>query len=124
VVQETFAAWRDARIQGLIFWVPMLEGDNLSAAEQQADVWRDERVHQWWDRDKEMSRLWKQSLGLREPAWDVYLLYPAGIRWDTEVPPSPDFWMHQLSGPIATEDRLLSRDPSRLGRELAALLEE
>jgi hypothetical protein len=124
VVQETFAAWRDARIQGLIFWVPMLEGDNLSAAQRQADVWRDERVHQWWDRDKDMSGLWQRSLGLRDPAWDVYLLFPAGIRWDAEVPPSPDFWMHQLSDPVTTEDRLLSHDPSRLGRELATLLKE
>ena len=69
-----------------------------------------------------MSGLWQRALSLREPAWDVYLLYPAGIRWETEVPPSPAFWMHQLSDPVAAEDRLLCRDPSRLGRELATLL--
>ena len=102
----------------------MLPDDDLSAAHRQAASWRDERVHQWWDGDTEMSGLWQRSLGLREPAWDVYLLFPAGIRWDMEVPPSPAFWMHQLSDPVAVEDRLLSRDPSRLGRELATLLKE
>ena len=71
-----------------------------------------------------MSWLWQRALGLREPAWDVYLLYPAGIPWDPEVPPSPAFWMHQLSDPVASEDRFLCRDPSRLGRELATLLKE
>lgn len=71
-----------------------------------------------------MSGLWQPSLGLREPAWDVYLLFSTGIRWDTELPPSPAFWMHQLSDPVAAEDYVLYRDPSRLGRELATHLQE
>jgi hypothetical protein len=28
-------------------------------------------------------------------AWDIFLLYGAGILWD-DAPPVPDFWMHQL----------------------------
>jgi hypothetical protein len=28
-------------------------------------------------------------------AWDIFLLYRAGVVWG-EVPPTPDFWMHQL----------------------------
>lgn len=28
--------------------------------------------------------------------WDVYLLYPPGVRWEGSTPPRPAFWMHQL----------------------------
>jgi hypothetical protein len=35
-------------------------------------------------------------LSLSEDAWDVYLLYGPTSRWDTDVPPPPAYWMHQL----------------------------
>jgi hypothetical protein len=28
-------------------------------------------------------------------AWDIFLLYQAGIQW-ADCPPVPSFWMHQL----------------------------
>jgi hypothetical protein len=37
-----------------------------------------------------------RTLGFSEDAWDVYLLYGPSARWDGDLPPKPDFWMHQL----------------------------
>jgi hypothetical protein len=100
----------------------MLADDDAVAAAQQAGSWSDDRVQHWWDEDKEMSRLFAQTLSLQGPAWDVYLLYSPGISWEEEVPPVPSFWMHQLSDPAAALDRYLRRDPSRLARELDRLI--
>jgi hypothetical protein len=102
----------------------MLVDDDAAAAAQQAGSWSDDRVQHWWDGAKEMSRLVAQTLNLHGPAWDVYLLYRPGIRWEEEVPPVPSFWMHQLSDPAAAPDRCLRRDPSRLARDLDRLLKE
>jgi hypothetical protein len=41
-------------------------------------------------------RAFQTVLGLGSDAWDVYLLYGPGVRWDGDLPPRPDFWMHQL----------------------------
>lgn len=71
-----------------------------------------------------MTRPFQRCLGLHGPAWDVYLLYPPGTRWEDHDLPVPTLWMRQLSDPGADEDRLLRRDPSRLAAELDLLLKE
>jgi hypothetical protein len=46
-------------------------------------------------------------LGLeREVAWDVYLVYPPGVVWEGETPPSPAAFMHQLSGRLPADRHL------------------
>lgn len=40
------------------------------------------------------------------PAWDVYLLYQAGIEWGDSAPPRPTFFMHQLGGRLPDASRL------------------
>ena len=100
----------------------MLEGDDAAAAAQQAGVWPENRARQWWDATRMMSRLLAQALGLHGPAWDVYLLYRPGTRWQAEIPPAPSFWMHQLSDPAADPARCLGRDPGRLSLQLETFL--
>lgn len=102
----------------------MLAPDGVDFAAQQAGLWAEDRVKHWWDGAGKISRLFQQSLGLQGPAWDVYLLYRRGVRFDGEAPPAPPFWMHQLRDPAADPDLCLSRDPSRLSRELDSLSEE
>jgi len=109
-------------MRGIVLWVPMLADDDAAAAELQAGSWTEERVNHWWDGAKQMSQLFGQALGLRGPAWDLYLLYPPGIRWEGELPPSPTFWMHQLDDPGADPELWLCEDPSRLSRELDTLV--
>lgn len=111
-----------ANLDGMVLWVPMLPADDADAATRQAGLWPDHRVHHWWDGGRELSRLFEQSLGLQGPAWDVYLLYRPRIRWAGQVPPTPSFWMHQLAGPAVDPQLFLSRDPSRLSKELDKLL--
>jgi len=74
----------------------MLADDGDDAAQRQARSWKDSLVDHWWDADKYLSECFQRRLGLHGPAWDLYLLYPPGLRWDDELPPIPAFWMHQI----------------------------
>ena len=124
IVRELFATCPSQTVEGIVLWIPMLPSDDAAAAAVQADVWPGNRVQHWWDGAWEMSRLFQRSLGLREPAWDVYLLYRPGIRWEGEAPPAPSFWMHQASDAGADPDLLLCGDPLRLVREFDRLIPE
>jgi len=52
-------------------------------------------------------------------AWDVYLIYLPNHIWDTELPPKPKFWMHQLN-----EEPTLLLDPVRLKHTVKAMTEK
>ena len=39
-----------------------------------------------------------RTLDLGQDAWDIYLLYGPGTRWDSADPPTPAYWMNQLGG--------------------------
>jgi hypothetical protein len=86
-------------------WLPVLETDSLQAAEGAQSAWsRDSRLVDFWDHDLIISKAYHQvlQLGFRgrrhRVAWDIFLLYRAGLRWAAvpPVPPVPSFWMHQL----------------------------
>lgn len=96
----------------------MIEGDSEPAARQQASLWADRRVaFQGWDAEKEIGELFRRTLGLTRPAWDVYLIYPPASRWTGMNPPAPECWMHQLELDSGADPRSwLDRD--RLWREL------
>jgi hypothetical protein len=85
-----------------ILWLPVLEGDTPHVAEQvQERLPIDDRLRHFWDHDLMLSRAYHQVLQLGQRprphhlAWDIFLLYDAGIVWNEE-PPLPEFWMHQL----------------------------
>ena len=85
-----------------ILWLPVLEQDTPQAAEQvQGRLPTDDRVGHFWDQDLLLSRAYHRVLQLGQRprrhriAWDVFLLYGAGVVWQTD-PPLPAFWMHQL----------------------------
>ena len=61
---------------------------------------RADRVDHSWDPERRLGKLFARRLGLEGVAWDVYVVYPAGVAWDDEDPPEPAFWTHQL--PTAT----------------------
>src|SRR6266498_1097282 len=69
--------------------------------------------------DRIFGSLMSQTLNLTiSIAWDVYLLYAPDHSWDAELPPPPEFWMHQQD-----EDRSLYLDPLRFKQHLQTLLE-
>jgi hypothetical protein len=98
---------------GFNVWVPMLETDSRDSSERQAKRCTESRIAQFWDGDRQVSRLFSDVLGLSGYAWDSYLVYEAGVRWTETVPPGPDFWMHQLSSDPQAP-RQLRLDDSRL----------
>ena len=123
VVQQLFETFDDKNLRGLITWLPMLEGDDAEAARRQSELVQEGRVSKGWDAERRIGDLFAQTLGLRSTAWDVYLLYPPGVRWDESEPPQPAFWMHQLPGAVEADSRLLL-NADRLAGELRRLLDE
>lgn len=61
----------------------------------------DARAVHFWDGNGLTLKAYQTVLGLPGDAWDVYMLYGPDARWDDELPPKPDFWMHQLGGDVA-----------------------
>lgn len=118
-MQEIFEENKSEMLQGAIIWTPMLAADNLDAANQHEITFSDPRVKQFWDPDRILGRLLSRTLSLKAPiAWDVYLIYPPGHPWDMDLPPAPEFWMHQLD-----EEPTLYLDPLRLMQNVQAMIE-
>ncbi|HLO29262.1 MAG TPA: hypothetical protein VK249_09015 [Anaerolineales bacterium] len=97
----------------------MLPADNFEPALQRELMFSDSRVKQFWDPGRIFGQLLSQTLDLSiSIAWDVYLLYPPDHRWNAELPPAPEFWMHQQN-----EEMSLYLDPCRFKGHLQTLLE-
>jgi hypothetical protein len=110
------------RLQALLVWEPMRDGDTPATAAEQAEEVRDPRISQGWDGRRDLGKLFGATLDLHETAWDVYLIYKPGIIWEGLQPPHPTFWMHQLDG--ADPSLLLCANPSRLSAEVGKLLDQ
>ena len=101
----------------------MLDLDNRASAQSQTRSITDARAFQIWDESQAIGEVVTRTLGLTKPAWDVYLLYPPGRRWDDTDIPEPDFWMHQLGAEYGIGDapRL---EPAALSRQISGLLHD
>jgi hypothetical protein len=121
VVASLLRQFRSDRLEAFIVWLPMLPGDSATQALAQSQELRDPRVAQSWDGREVTGKLFARTLGLDGIAWDVYLLYPDGVKWQGTLPPRPAFWMHQLSAASGADQRLCL-NPARLRAELGKLL--
>lgn len=120
-VASVFHTVSSGALCGLLSWEPILEADTLPAAQERSGEFKDSRLAQGWDTQREVEGLFKQTLRLQMCAWDVYLLYDAEAVWSDALPPTPDFWMHQLPwDDHAPDDRLL--DPETLTDRVLGLL--
>jgi len=120
VVGRILKKFSSSQLQALLVWEPMRDADSPSTAAEQAGMVQDARISQGWDAVRDVGKLFGATLDLHEIAWDVYLVYKPGITWESEQPPQPTFWMHQLDG--EDPNRLLCANPSRLGEEVRKLL--
>lgn len=69
----------------------------------------------YWEEKGVVGRLYEKPLGIDGIyAWDVWMVYKPGARWDGEYPPKPDFAMHQLG------DRRVSEVMPRLDSHVFA----
>lgn len=122
VVQSVFAKnANDARLRGFVVWLPMLPSDSKESAGAQAASFVDGRLMQQWDGERASGNLLAKTLGLKGAAWDVYLLYAPGVKWDGEQPPAPAFWMHQLREESG-DDQRACLNPAVFESKVAELL--
>ena len=122
VLKTVFDKTASSDLKAFLVWLPMLVGDDPEAAVRQAATFTDPRLTEGWDGGRAIGDLFAQRLALRGTAWDVYLLYDRGVRWEGTDPPAPSFWMHQLRESVGA-DQKLCLDPSRFSREVLARLE-
>jgi hypothetical protein len=101
-----------------VIWVPQL-GGTLADAIQSSRLIDDPRSVHYWDQSDVSGIAFAQVLHIGEPAWDVYLAYAPGIRWEGTLPPRPSYWMQQLG--LQSAPRL---DGSLLADHVRALLHE
>ena len=95
VEEKLFEREPSPHLRGYAVWVPMHRANESQVATATATA-RDPRIAQFWDAHGTELVAFRAPLGLTSDAWDVYLLYPPGVRWDGPTPPPPTFWMHQL----------------------------
>ena len=88
----------------------------------EAASFTDLSVTHGWDGERRLGHMFAAALGLSSIAWDVYLLYSPGVRWNLDVPPTPDFWMHQLPADSGAARNLVLY-PTKLSEELMKLMD-
>ena len=76
-------------------WVPMFRGMERDVPKATAEL-PGPRVRHYWDGDSRLVKGYRETLGISEDAWDIFLLYEPGTTWDGDLPPAPAYWMHQL----------------------------
>jgi mercuric ion transport protein len=119
VVGELFKKYDSDKLRGLVVWLPMKPADSAQAAWTESEKLQDQRiVVRGWDGKRAIANLFSKPLRLRKTAWDVYLVYAPGVRWQGTEPPAPNFWMHQLQ----QADQSLCLNPAVLSNQVERLL--
>jgi hypothetical protein len=106
----------DPDLRAYVIWVPMFFGAERDVPRATREV-SDARSLHYWDGESASMRAVRATLKLSEDAWDIFLLYPPGVRWEGDNPPTPEFWMHQLgsdsnprlNGPYLDPETFLTR---------------
>lgn len=121
MLKKVFSKYTNDNLKGFVAWTSMLTDDNANSAKDQAAIWYDQRITQGWDAQHHIGELFADTLKLKGKAWDVYLLYAPGVKWEGNDPPKPTFWMHQLKEDAGADQKLcLNQD--KFSNELAKLL--
>jgi hypothetical protein len=103
-------------------WEPILKTDDEPSSRKAATLFPDDRVKNYWVRNRDVGKLFQSPIDLTtEPAWDVYLVYEPGIKWNDSSPPEPTFFMHQLGGRLPDGQRL---DGSKLHDVIAEIIDK
>jgi len=119
IVGELFKKHDSDKLRGFVVWLPMKPADSAQAAWTESEKLQDQRIiARGWDGKRTIANLFSKPLKLRKTAWDVYLLYAPGVRWEGNEPPAPTFWMHQLQ----EANQSLCLNPVALSNEVERLL--
>ena len=122
VVAEMFDKQKSENLAGFVVWLPMKPKDTSKMAWLESEKLKDERISvRGWDGNREIGKRFAKPLKLTSTAWDVYLVYAAGVKWEGTEPPQPSYWMHQLQGQRA--DTMLCLNPTALSSKVQKYLE-
>ena len=95
VRESVLESYPDADLWVGIVWIDMQPSDCARSVDLAARRFVDGRVEHFHDPDKRAGRAFAVGLLPTGVAWDVYLFYPPGARWEDD-PPRPFTWSHQL----------------------------
>lgn len=110
----------DDRLRLFVVWGPMQKKETEADARAAAVRLTDSRVTQFWTDDNVLANAYKEPLGLAgdpEPAWDIYMLFPAGVRWGDALPVPPYFMWVEKKLPAETKF-----NADKLGEQVRRLL--
>lgn len=108
----------DPRIHTFVVYVPALGAEEKHAAAA-VPLMQGPRINHYWDKEGDSGLEFQQALGIPMYAWDVWMMYEPGVRWEQGVaPPEPAFWQHQL--PSLPKNQLL--DAAEFARVVTASL--
>ncbi len=86
----------DPRIHTFVVYVPALGAEEKHAAAA-VPLMQGPRINHYWDGEGDSGLEFQQALGIGIYAWDVWMMYEPGARWEPgAAPPAPAFWQHQL----------------------------
>jgi len=105
VVQE----FSDRDVLTVIVWIDMLPSDNQKTAEAASVIFDKGHVVQFHDPNQRVGKALARGIVSNGPAWDTYLTYSPGSRWE-DRPPEPFDWSHQLGGQGADTRRYRARE--------------
>ncbi|MEE8119549.1 MAG: hypothetical protein V3T39_08340 [Gammaproteobacteria bacterium] len=91
----------DPRYEVFVVHVPAL-GATEENVVQSLPLLHGPNVHHYWDEIGTTGIRYQELLDVRFYVWDWWSMYGPDARWDGELPPSPDYWEHQL-GPFPRE---------------------
>jgi hypothetical protein len=108
----------DPMLRAYVVWVPKVAATQRDVPNATRFV-RDERAKHYWDGEGALLHGYEPVLSIAEDAWDIYMVYGPDARWESDAPPEPDYWMHQLdlkSAPIFDAAAFGERVKSLAGR--------
>jgi hypothetical protein len=93
------AQQNNPHLQTFVVYVPAL-GAKAKDIQPTVSLLPGKYVSRYWDPNGASGRLFDETLHTGGFAWDVWMIYGTGQRWDATEPPAPDFWMDQLGPPL------------------------
>jgi hypothetical protein len=84
----------DPRLRLYLVWGPMEEEDTEADARKATVNMPDPRATQFWTDDDGLADSWARVLGVvdDETGYDLYMIFPPGVRWEKD-PPIPSYFM-------------------------------
>ncbi len=110
-------------LRTLIAHVPTLGARETDVPEAAALITGGNTTH-YWEESGIVGRLFEKPLGIDGVyAWDVWLAYKPGVRWEETEPPKPDLAMQQLNAKQA-RDVMPRLDSKRFAEVVNGYLKE